>query len=197
MTQLDDKRRQFLQFAAFGTMAAAWPGFLLAEAVKMSTAPSRSFKPDMEIELTARVVKVSLKTGTATKVFKYHGKLLKGPSSTLSEMPSYLGPQLNFMHGQKVRIFTYNDLPEPTVAHWHGMHVPQQMDGHPMYAINRGERYVYEFEVKNPAGTNWYHAHTHEMTATQVYQGLAGLITISNEQEQNWGCPVANLISRW
>jgi FtsP/CotA-like multicopper oxidase with cupredoxin domain len=114
MTQFDDKRRQFLQFAAFGTMAAAWPGFLLAEAVKMSTTPSRTFKPDVEIELTARVVKVSLKTGTATKVFKYHGKLLKGPSSTLSEMPSYLGPQLNFMHGQKVRISAYNDLPVHT-----------------------------------------------------------------------------------
>ncbi|SFI43089.1 multicopper oxidase family protein [Nitrosomonas sp. Nm34] len=189
MAQFDSKRRQFLQFAAFGTMAAAWPGFILAEAAKMNNAPGSAFKPDVEIELTARPDTVSLKSGAATRVFKYHAQLIKGPTTTLTNMPSYLGPTLNFMRGQKVRIIAYNDLPEPTVAHWHGLHVPQKMDGHPMYAINRGERYIYEFEIKNPAGTNWYHAHTHEKTATQVYQGLAGLITVSDEQEQKLALP--------
>lgn len=189
MAHFDDKRRQFLQFAAFGTAAAAWPGFALAEMAKMTNAPSSAFKPDVEIELTARAGAVSIKPGAATRVFQYQGKLLKGPASTLTEMPGYLGPTLNLVHGQKVRIIFYNQLAEPTVAHWHGLHVPQKMDGHPMYAINRGERYVYEFEVKNPAGTNWYHAHTHEMTATQVYQGLAGLITITDEQEQKLELP--------
>lgn len=189
MARFDDKRRQFLQFAAFGAVAAAWPGSILAEVAKVKNAPSSRFKPDVEIELTARAGTVSLKPGAATNVFKYHGKLLKGPSSTLTEIPGYLGPTLNLVHGQKVRIIAYNQLPEPTVAHWHGMHVPQKMDGHPMYAIDRGERYFYEFEVKNPAGTNWYHAHTHEMTATQVYQGLAGLIIITDEHEQKLGLP--------
>lgn len=189
MTRFDGKRRQLLQFAAFGTMAAAWPGAILAEVAEMGSVPSSTFKPDVEIELTARKDTVSLRPGAATHVFKYHGKLLKGPSSTLTELPGYLGPTLNFVRGQKVRIIAYNQLPEPTVAHWHGMHVPQKMDGHPMYAIDQGERYVYEFEVKNPAGTNWYHAHTHEKTATQVYQGLAGLITITDEQEQKLDLP--------
>lgn len=189
MARFNEKRRRFLQFAAFGTVAAAWPGFVLAEATKMGNAPSNTFKPDVEIELTARTATVPLRTGTATRVFQYQGKLLKGPPATLTEMPSYLGPTLNLIRGQKVRIIFYNQLPEPTIAHWHGMHVPQKMDGHPMYAINKGERYVYEFEVKNPAGTNWYHAHTHEMTASQVYQGLAGLITITDEQEQKLALP--------
>ncbi|AKH37864.1 MULTISPECIES: multicopper oxidase family protein [Nitrosomonas] len=189
MAHFDSKRRQFLQFAAFGTMVAAWPGFILVEAAKMNNASSSAFKPDVEIELTARPDTVSLKPGAATKVFKYHAQLIKGPTTTLTNMPSYLGPILNFVRGQKVRIIAYNDLPEPTVAHWHGLHVPQKMDGHPMYAINPGERYIYEFEIKNPAGTNWYHAHTHEKTATQVYQGLAGLITISDEQEQKLALP--------
>ncbi len=189
MAHFDDKRRQFLQFAAFGAAATAWPGFILAKTPKMINTPSSAFKPDVEIELTARAGAVSIKPGTATRVFQYQGKLLKGPASTLTGMPGYLGPKLNLVHGQKVRITFYNELTEPTVAHWHGMHVPQKMDGHPMYAINRGERYVYEFEVKNPAGTNWYHAHTHEMTATQVYQGLAGLITITDEQEQKLELP--------
>lgn len=185
----DHKRRQFLQYAAFGTVAAALPGFVLAEGGQINSAPSAAFKPDVELEIIARIAEVPIMPGAHTSVFKYHGKLLKGPKTALKAMPGYLGPMLNLAQGQKVRIFFYNQLPEPSVMHWHGMHVPQKMDGHPMYAISHGGRYVYEFEVKNPAGTNWYHSHTHEMTATQVYRGLAGLITITDEQEQKLGLP--------
>lgn len=189
MADHDYKRRQFLQYAAFGTIAAALPGFVLAEGGQINSAPNAAFKPDVEMEITARIAEVPIMPGAHTSVFKYYGKLLKGPKTALTTMPGYLGSMLNLAQGQKVRIFFYNQLPEPSVMHWHGMHVPQKMDGHPMYAIQRGERYVYEFEVKNPAGTNWYHSHTHEMTATQVYRGLAGLITITDEQEQKLDLP--------
>ena len=185
----DHKRRQFLQYAAFGTVSAALPSFVLAEDGKIKSVPSASFKPDVEFEITARISEVSIIPGAHTTVFKYHGKLLRGPKNALKTMPGYLGPILNLSQNQKVRIFFYNELPEPSVIHMHGMHVPQRMDGHPVYAIERGERYVYEFEVKNPAGTNWYHSHTHGMTATQVYRGLAGLITITDEQEQKLELP--------
>ena len=185
----DHKRRQFLQYAALGTVAAALPSFVLAEGGKVKSVPSSSFKPDVEFEITARISEVSIIPGAHTTVFKYHGKLLRGPKNALKTMPGYLGPILNLSQNQKVRIFFYNELPEPSVIHMHGMHVPQRMDGHPVYAIERGERYVYEFEVKNPAGTNWYHSHTHGMTATQVYRGLAGLITITDEQEQKLELP--------
>jgi FtsP/CotA-like multicopper oxidase with cupredoxin domain len=63
------------------------------------------------------------------------------------------------------------------------------MDGNPMYAINEGESYVYEFEIRNRAGTYWYHAHTHSVTAKQVYSGLAGLFIVSDEQEQALDLP--------
>lgn len=189
MTHVDYKRRQFLQYATLGTITATLPGFAFAENRKINTIPNKAFKADIEIALTAQVADVPIRSGAHTHVFKYHGKLLNGPQTTLKELPGYLGPILNFKQGQKVRIYFYNQLPEPCVTHWHGMHVPQVMDGHPMYAIFRGEQYVYEFEVKNPASTNWYHSHTHELTATQVYQGLAGLITISDETEQKLDLP--------
>lgn len=189
MTHIDYKRRQFLQYATLGTIVATLPGFALAESQGFNKAPNSSFKADVEIALTAQTADVPILAGAHTHVFKYTGKLLKGPQSALKELPGYLGPILNFEQGQKVRIYFYNQLPEPCVTHWHGMHVPQVMDGHPMYAIYHGEQYVYEFEVKNPAGTNWYHSHTHELTATQVYQGLAGLITISDEAERKLDLP--------
>lgn len=189
MTKIDYKRRQFLQCATLGALVAALPGFPLAENKDFNKAPNPLFKADVEIALTAQIADVSILQGAHTHVFKYYGKLLKGPQTALKILPGYLGPILNFQQGQRVRIYFYNELPEPCITHWHGMHVPQVMDGHPMYAIARGEQYVYEFEVKNPAGTNWYHSHTHELTATQVYQGLAGLITISDEAEEKLDLP--------
>jgi suppressor of ftsI/bilirubin oxidase len=166
MKYYDHQRRQFLQHTALGIMTAALPGFVLAENGQIKSRPSNIFKPDVEVEFISRVSEIPIMPGANTSVFKYYGKLLKGPQTTLTVMPGYLG-----------------------IIHWHGMHVPQKMDGHPMYEINQGGRYVYEFEVKNPAGTNWYHSHTHEMTATQVYSGLAGLITVTDEQEQRLDLP--------
>ncbi len=189
MTYYDHQRRQFLQYTALGIMTAAIPGFVLAENGQIKSRPSNIFKPDVEVEFISRVAEIPIMSGANTSVFKYDGKLLKGPETTLKVVPGYLGPILNLIQGQKVRIWFYNQLPEPSIIHWHGMHVPQKMDGHPMYAIDYGEKYVYEFEVKNPAGTNWYHSHTHEMTATQVYSGLAGLITVTDEQEQKLDLP--------
>ena len=185
----DYKRRQFLQYAAWGALSAVLPGFSLADAQKVGRTANKSFAADVEIELTAQAADVPILPGALTHVFQYRGKLLKGPQTALQELPGYLGPMLNFEQGQKVRIYFRNQLPEPCVTHWHGMHVPQVMDGHPMYAIDQGEQYVYEFEVANRAGTNWYHAHTHEMTATQVYQGLAGLITVTDEAEKKLQLP--------
>lgn len=189
MTHYDNKRREFLQRTALGVMATALPGIVPAENGQIKSRPSNTFKPDVEVEFIARVAEIPIMSGANTSVFKYYGKLLKGPETTLKVVPGYLGPILNLFQGQKIRIWFYNQLPEPSIIHWHGMHVPQKMDGHPMYAVDQDEKYVYEFEVKNPAGTNWYHSHTHEMTATQVYSGLAGLITVTDEQEQKLDLP--------
>ena len=189
MTHYDHHRRKFLQHTAFGIMATSIPGFIFAENIQVKSRPDNTFKPDVEFELISRVAEVPVIPGSDTSVFKYYGSLLKGPETTLQNIPGYLGPIINLTQGQKVRIWFYNQLPEPSIIHWHGMHVPQKMDGHPMYEIDHGEKYVYEFEVKNSAGTNWYHSHTHGMTATQVYRGLAGLITVTDEQEQKLSLP--------
>lgn len=182
-------RRRFLQHMASGALITAMPELAFTKNYQPNSTPNKIFKADVEIALTAQMADVPILLGANTRVLKYTGRLLKGPSNTLKELPSYLGPVLNFEQGQKVRIFFYNQIAEPCITHWHGMHVPQIMDGHPMYAIEQGEQYVYEFEVNNPAGTNWYHSHTHEMTARQVYRGLAGLITVTDEIERKLDLP--------
>ena len=151
---------------------------------------SPNFNPDVDMELTCRPSESPILEGRATGVWRYAANLLKGPENTLTTLPdSYLGPVMRFQTGQKIRIRLRNGLPEPTIAHWHGLHVPMLMDGHPMYAIDPGETFVYEFEMRNRAGLYFYHPHTHEATATQVYRGMAGAIIVGDDEEKALDLP--------
>ncbi|MDT8425863.1 MAG: multicopper oxidase domain-containing protein [Methyloprofundus sp.] len=189
---INNNRRQFLQNSAFGAAAlTAFPGMLFAQSSPLRKQATPGFKADVEIQFTSRDVNIAiLKNGSKTKVQKYYAKLLKGPKNTLVELENnYLGPILNYVKGQKVRIYYKNMLSEPSIIHWHGLHVPQDSDGHPMYTLEPGQSYVYEFEVMNNAGTSFYHSHSHNLTAEQVYNGLAGLITVTDEDEQKLDLP--------
>ncbi len=55
--------------------------------------------------------------------------------------------------------------------------------------INEGENYVYEFVVKNRAGTYWFHSHPHGKTGPQVYLGLAGLFLVTDDEEASLNLP--------
>ena len=139
---------------------------------------------DVHIELRAMPDEVAIRPGAKTRVWRYRGKLLRGESSALDESAaSFPGPIIRVRRGQRVRIDLINGLPESTIIHWHGLHVPEAMDGHPRFAIAPGERYVYEFTVTNRAGSYWFHPHPHGRTGQQVYLGLAGLFLVSDEEE--------------
>lgn len=184
-------RRQFLEISAIsGATAALWPtleafGQMTHGHHAPQAAPSSDFQPDLELELTAAAREFAFYQGKPTTIWSYAGRIMKGDSSRLITLPdSALGPTIRVKRGEKIRVFLKNTLPEPTIIHWHGLHVPEEMDGHPKDAISPGMTYVYEFEVKNRAGTYWYHPHPHELTAKQVYFGLAGLLIVADDEEQ-------------
>jgi len=163
-------------------------GDLLPAAILPSA--QSSFVPDVEVALRAVAGDVQILSGARTRVWTYGGRVVKGPPETLQELPgSYLGPSIRVRTGQKVRIRFTNELPERTIVHWHGLHVPAPMDGHPRSMIAPGQTYVYEFEVVNRAGTYWYHPHHHNRTGPQVYAGLAGLLIVSDDVEAALGLP--------
>ena len=198
-------RRRFLAQSGLGLMAfAGMPGFLRAmEGMQSMQAmpklkPNKAnsnFKPDVEFDLLCRPSSVQILPGQETRVQQYVAMLnpsIKCPPGTITEIAgSYLGPIIRLQKGQKVRVNLQNNLElgEPTVTHWHGLHVPANMDGHPMYAIDPGETLVYEFEVLNRAGMNIYHPHPHEATAKQVYHGLAGALFVHDDEEKKLGLP--------
>ncbi len=184
-------RRQFLKYSSLGVAAVTFPQILLANNKIVKSYSNANFKADVELEFTAKSAFIQiLNHGNKTKVQKFYAKVLKGDPNTLLQLKdNYLGPVINLQQGQKVRVFFNNQLGEPSIIHWHGLHVPERSDGHPMYAIQSGEQYIYEFEVLNRAGTNFYHSHTHGETGRQVYNGLSSMIKVTDEHEQKLELP--------
>ena len=88
------------------------------------------------------------------------------------------GPRLELTEGDHVRINFTNHLPEPATMHWHGLIVPNRMDG-PGYItqdpVPPGGRYVYEYVVQQ-SGTYFYHSHTRP--DRQQALGLYGALII-------------------
>ena len=143
-----------------------------------------NFHPDVELDLVCKPIEIAILQGLPTKILHYQATLIKGPKGTVVDIPhSYLGSIIRVQKGQKVRVNFHNALSQSSVVHWHGLHVPQMMDGHPQYAIESGETLVYEFEVVNRANMNMYHPHPHGATAKQVYLGLAGAVIVNDEEE--------------
>ena len=88
------------------------------------------------------------------------------------------GPTIECVEGDKVRIFVTNKLPEHTTVHWHGILLPNGMDG--VGGLNQpqippGKTYVYEFAMKK-SGTFKYHPHADEMV--QMAMGMMGFIVV-------------------
>jgi FtsP/CotA-like multicopper oxidase with cupredoxin domain len=86
------------------------------------------------------------------------------------------GPELRLRQGEKLRVTVENRLSQDTTIHWHGVRVPNAMDGAPNVTqkpIQPGESFVYEYTVPD-AGTYWYHPHSH--SAEQVGRGLMGAL---------------------
>ena len=176
-------RRDLLRLLGHAPLAPAL-GLFGREAMGSPLAQSATATPDVELALTASPGEAQVLTGAPTSVWRFTGRVVKGPASAMETIPgSYLGPIHRLRRGQRVRIRFQNQLGEPSIVHWHGMDVPELSDGHPRLAVESGQEYVYDFEVTNRAGTYWYHPHPHMRTAAQVYQGLAGLMLVTDDEE--------------
>ncbi len=203
-------RRQFLQLVGAGTA-----GFFLAPWVRnrvaaATDAPANPFTfnptdpfvctvpppkklsgtPDLEIALEAVTAQRAILSGQLTDVYMYTGQVLQGDPTRVQNIPgSYLGPIIRARTGEHVRLHFSNNLPQQTIVHWHGVHVPDTEDGHPRFGIPPGANYTYDFVVINRAGMYWFHPHPHMLTGEQVNKGLAGLFLVSDAEEDAAALP--------
>jgi FtsP/CotA-like multicopper oxidase with cupredoxin domain len=92
------------------------------------------------------------------------------------------GPVLKAKKGDTLVVKVKNNLPEPTMVHWHGIRLPATMDGtgEVQQPILPGESFEYRFTVPD-AGTFWYHSHQNE--TVQMERGMYGGIIIEDDAD--------------
>jgi FtsP/CotA-like multicopper oxidase with cupredoxin domain len=92
------------------------------------------------------------------------------------------GPEIRLRQAERLRLVVENQLPQHTTIHWHGLRVPNAMDGAPEVTqppIQPGGSFTYAFAVPD-AGTYWYHPHAH--SAEQVGRGLYGAFIVEERE---------------
>ncbi len=102
------------------------------------------------------------------------------PSTALGYDGTRPGPTLRVRHGGELRVRLVNELAEPTAIHWHGVRVPNAMDGViglTQPPVTPGASFDYRFRPPD-AGTFWYHAHA----AGQTDRGLYGALVVEEAQ---------------
>lgn len=107
------------------------------------------------------------------------------------------GPELRFRQGERLRVTVGNGLPEDTTVHWHGVRVPNAMDGVPELTqapIAPGSCFDYEFDLPD-AGTYWYHPHQHSFE--QVACGLYGALVIEESHPPPVDRDVVWMLGDW
>ena len=152
-------RRRFVQGLAAGSMAVSWPR---AAAAQPTQAQSLDSIPVLEgdtfnLEIASLPVNITGRARTATAV---NGSLP--------------GPILRMREGDLVTINVTNRLKAVTSIHWHGILLPNPMDGVPgltFKGIMPGETFTYRFPIKQ-SGTYWYHSHSGMQEQTGLYGPL-------------------------
>jgi FtsP/CotA-like multicopper oxidase with cupredoxin domain len=92
------------------------------------------------------------------------------------------GPTLRVKQGDELKVRLVNDLDQSTVVHWHGLRLPNAMDGVPFLTqkpIEPGQSFDYHF-VPPDAGTFWYH--THFGSSEQLARGLYGVLVVEERE---------------
>jgi len=167
-------RRRLLTGAASVMAAGALPA-------RASAVPGAA----KEFRLVAAPARLSL-VGTqhpATELWCYDGRVP--------------GPEIRIRQGERLRVLVENRLPDETTVHWHGIRLPNAMDGVPHLTqkpIAPGATFAYEFDCPD-AGTYWYHPH--ENSSEQIGRGLSGPLIVEERGAIDVDRDITWMLSDW
>lgn len=135
----------------------------------------------LEVELRASPATLAIWDLTpATPVYTFNGGIP--------------GPLLELAVGDRLIVHFFNDLPEETTIHWHGLRIGADMDGVPEHsqpAVRPGERFDYDFIVPD-AGLFWYHPHVN--SSVQVASGLYGPLLVRPSDASEDAAPADEVV---
>lgn len=176
----------FLAMAWLSTVPSAWAQAPVGFApdgwdagARLADAPDGNPDPAVvEVEITAKMAEVEVAPGKRVQAWTYNG--------------SIPGPFIRAKVGDRVIVHFKNELDAPTTIHWHGVRLPNDMDGVPGISqpeVKKGESFTYDFVVRD-ASLYWYHPHV--MSAAQVGYGLYGALLVEDPAD---GVGVADQIT--
>ncbi|MGA8796468.1 MAG: multicopper oxidase family protein [Candidatus Cybelea sp.] len=153
------RRHDFVRAAA-GTLAV----------VSVPGVTQRALASDVvDVTLRAAPLRFSHGTGSHFSGLAYNGTIP--------------GPLLRVTHGQRIRVRYASDVGVPTTIHWHGMLLPNAMDGAAgitQPSVPFGGEYLYDF-VPGPPGTRWYHDHAFSLASAR---GLFGMFVVEDPNDE-------------
>lgn len=122
----------------------------------------------LEVELEAAPSSLDWGVGDGTEVWSYNGAVP--------------GPVLQAAVGDTLRVRLHNGIEEDTTIHWHGMRVPNTMDGVSWVQdpLAPGDDFTYEFTIPD-SGTFWYHPHIN--SPEQIERGLYGVVVATDPDD--------------
>ena len=161
-------RRHFLMLSAAGlAVACSDPATTRGKPVDVALTPGET-----EIDLGGKTV----------RTWAYDGRV---PAK-----------EIRIRKGETLRAAVTNNLPAETTVHWHGLAIPNAMDGVPVLtqpAIAAGQKFTYEFVVPD-SGTYWLHSHV----GTQLDRGLYGPLIIEDPTERgNYDDELVLVLDDW
>ncbi len=137
----------------------------------------------VEIDLVASVGEIEIIEGYKTQVWNYNGTVP--------------GPEIRVKLGDTLKITMINQLPSATTIHWHGVRLPNSMDGVPgltQEAVPPGKSFTYQFTPKD-SGTFWFHPHVRG--SEQVERGLFGVLIVEEKESPKYSKDVVWVIDDW
>ncbi len=173
-------RRSLFKVGGIGIAAAMVPNVLTSQHAEAAAISNKLWIPP---KISGKIFNLKLANGTKqiakgalTKTYGYN-------------VTGFWGPSLFMNKGDEVTLNVTNGLSESTTTHWHGMHLPAEMDGGPMQEILAGKTWSPKFKVMNNAATFWYHPHMHKTTQKQLALGAGGFIFVRDSIESALALP--------
>ena len=120
------------------------------------------------------------------------------PTRAIATNGKLQAPTLYFTEGDTAEIYLHNMLKENAGLHWHGVILPNEMDGVPYLTtkeVKPGETHLYKFRISQN-GTYWYHSHE----GTQEQIGMNGILVFKKRESQpdkKFDADIPVLLGEW
>ena len=181
-------RRQLLALTCYWTAAAATANGQHRMEPRPAQGPSTP--PVGEADITLRIGEMTLDLAPRRSV------------RTLAYNGQVPGPLLRARRGRPVLVDVWNDTTQEDIVHWHGFHIPSDVDGAyeegtPGVPPNGRRRYAF---TPDPAGTRWYHSHTSagRNLNKSTYTGQFGMFVVEDGDDPGaYDLEVPILLHEW